>query len=174
MTVLFESHPIPDSLPVGEVDLDLPLEGRCDDFPELWIFGGERLEVGASAVRVPRMQEGVQGHGALREAFLRVCVPRTPGNFRLCLYLLTIRIIWQRIHVDERKMSILPKTYYVSSSYAIFIKTFYYFVLLTKNYSYSKGISQPPAKVFQLVNKRVLLVHRNPEKCKQSLRKCQF
>ena len=67
---------IPDRLPIGEVDLDLALQGRRDDLPKLGVFRGERLEVGASAVRVPRMQEGVQGHGALRETFLRVCVPR--------------------------------------------------------------------------------------------------
>ena len=58
----FGSYLIPDGLPVGEVDLNLTLQGRRDDLPELGILRGERLEVGASAVRVPWMQERVQGH----------------------------------------------------------------------------------------------------------------
>ena len=53
---------IPDRLPIGEVDLDLALQGRRDDLPKFGVFRGERLEVGPGAVRIPRVQERVQGH----------------------------------------------------------------------------------------------------------------
>ena len=82
----FGSYLIPDWLPVGEVDLDLPLQGRRDDLPELGILRGERLEVGASAVRVPRVQERVQGHVSQGENVHYTSFAHSAANFYVYIF----------------------------------------------------------------------------------------